>query len=135
MEQSHEKGNADNADAALRAAASLIAFALRRSPSRPELGGRRCYRKRDGKCSRSSPLIPYPEPVSRVCLVVIKGRHKNNALTQKKSFASIFSCVCDNDPDRGSGARLCRASATPPVRLRAGWRAALRKCDERRRPR
>ena len=47
---------------------------------------------------------------------VIKGRHMDNALTQKKASRAFLAAF---------------ATATPPARLRAGWRAALRKCDER----
>ena len=93
-------GNADNADAALRAAASLIAFALRRSPSRPS-GRVALLSQARRQMLAKLPLILYPATASRACLVVIKGRHKNNTLTRKKASRAFLAAF---------------ATATPPVR-------------------
>ena len=103
-----KKENADNADASLRSAsfARRICFSSLAIPS-----------ERTGGVAVAS--------------ATANAREAPTHPLSCTSFASIFSCACDNDPRSGewSTALPCDCNEQPPGSGRA--RAALRKCDER----
>ena len=91
----------------LRGSPSLVAFAFRRSPSRPS--GRAALQSH-GRAVLHSPIGVV------IASATANAREAPTHPLSCNSFASIFSCVCDSNEQ-------------PPGSGRA--RAALRKCDER----